>query len=384
MQEPHTIIVHETLHKRGVKGEVRCWRMELGMWEGDISGHRVVSGIMDGAETPSGWTITEGKNLGKKNATTSTSQAISEIANQYQIKRDRGYFDEVTKIDEVAFTKPMLAQDWDKRKAKVDISAGVYPQPKLDGMRCIARADGLWTRTGKRIVSCPHVEEDLKLYFEFCPDVELDGELYNHDYRDRFNDLMSILRKEKPSDADIESARSVVQFHIYDIASSFDTFSTRANTLRMLFEYDFSECPSLRMVETEFVRDADTLDRLYGEWIEGGYEGQMIRLDARYENKRSNTLMKRKDFITEEFPVLRVEEGNGNWAGAIKRFVISMPEAVDGECEATPRGTYDMLRGLLLTGNRPDWATVRHFGRTPDGKLRFPIVTDFGYGVRTD
>ena len=59
--------------------------------------------------------------------------------------------------------------------------------------------------------------------------------------------------------------------------------------------------------------------------IEEGYEGQMIRQDAPYECKRSKTLPKRKEFITEEYDVVRVEEGNGNWTGYAKRFILAMP-----------------------------------------------------------
>lgn len=382
MTAPNTIQIYPTLHKRGVKGEVRCWRMEIGFWDDEVAGHRVVSGILGGAETASGWTMPEGKNHGKKNATTKETQTISEVANNYAIKRSRGYFDDVNLIDEVPFTKPMLAQDWDKRKAKVKIEDGVFAQPKLDGMRCIARADGLWTRTGKPIVSCPHIVEALAPFFEDNPDFELDGELYNHEYRDRFNDLMSILRKEKPAEADLEESRSVVQYHIYDIVAVDQHFAGRRDTLIWAFENLFNRLPVLRRVETVFVSSADVLDKLYGDWMADGYEGQMIRLDAPYENKRSNTLMKRKDFVTEEFPILRMEEGNGNWAGAVKRFIIEIEPGNEGE--ATPRGTYATLAALLESDKCPDWGTIRHFGRTPDGKLRFPTAVDYGYGERVD
>ena len=42
-----------------------------------------------------------------------------------------------------------------------------------------------------------------------------------------------------------------------------------------------------------------------------------------HECKRSKTL-KRKEFITEEYDVVRVEEGNGNWTGYAKRFILAM------------------------------------------------------------
>lgn len=378
------VLPRPPLYKRGVKGEVRVWSMQLGYNEEDgVAAHRVVSGILDGAMTESGWSFTEAKNVGKKNATTSYTQALSEIVNLYQIKMERGYFPNIADIDKVEFTKPMLAQDWDKRKTKVRIEDGVYAQPKLDGIRCIARADGLWTRTGKPITSCPHIVSALETFFEDNPDAILDGELYNHDLRDDFNTITSVVRKEKPSDEELLQAFDLIQYHIYDLVSD-QYFAGRTETLNWVFEHLFNDKACLHQVQTVAVRSSEVLDELYGSWMAEGYEGQMIRLDAVYENKRSNNLMKRKDFVTEEMKVRRVETGNGNWAGAIKRFVVDCPTAADGECEATPRGSYEKLAALLASGKTPDWATVRHFGRTPDGKLRFPIVVDYGFGARVD
>ena len=390
------VLPRPPLYKRGVKGEVRVWLMQLGYNDADgVAAHRVVSGILDGAMTESGWSFTEAKNVGKKNATTSYTQALSEIVNQYQIKMERGYFPNIADIDKVEFTKPMLAQDWDKRKAKVDVSKGVYAQPKLDGIRCIARADGLWTRTGKPITSCPHIVQALAPLFEAEPDIELDGELYNHTLRDDFNTITSVVRKEKPNEEELRQAASLIQYHVYDIPSHSGTFYERWTYMGETLESpdtgdedNYTDLvptyPGIIVVHTFDAHSHEELDELYGRWMEEGYEGQMIRLDTPYEHKRSNNLMKRKDFITEEFKVRRVESGNGNWAGAIKRFVIDCPTAEDGECEATPRGSYEKLAALLASGKTPDWATVRHFGRTPDGKLRFPIVVDYGYGVRVD
>lgn len=373
------------LYKRGVKGEVRVWSMQIGFNDEDgVAANRVVSGILDGALTESGWSFTEAKNVGKKNATTPLTQAISEVENQYQIKKDRGYFSNIDDIDGVMFTKPMLAQDWDKRKVKIKIEEGVFPQPKLDGIRCIARADGLWTRTGKPITSCPHIVRALETFFEDNPDAVLDGELYNHDLRDDFNTITSVVRKEQPDAEELQKAYELIQYHIYDMADTELPFEARSTLLHELFKGRFLEEYCLYLVPTEYVTTFEALDALYATWMEEGYEGQMIRLNTPYENKRSNNLMKRKDFVTEEFKVLRMETGNGNWAGAIKRFIIECPTAEDGECDATPRGSYEKMAALLASGKTPDWATVRFFGRTPDGKLRFPVAVDYGYGDRVD
>jgi len=387
--------VYPTLYKRGTKGEVRCWRMELGVESDDCAAHRVVSGIEGGAETASGWSLTQPKNVGKKNATTAATQAEAEITALYTKKLDRGYWREKDSIDIKTFTKPMLATDWAKRKSKVDITAGVWLQPKLDGIRCIARADGLWTRSGKEIKAVPHIWNALLPMFVADPDLELDGELYAHHLKDDFNRITSAVRKQKPSPEDIEAAVEI-EYHIYDMSSHTGSFSERAKTLWALLQ-EIPE-PVIFAVATVWSDNIEQIDRLYGNWIEAGYEGQMIRLDEEYQNKRSNFLMKRKDFYTDEFMVVSVEEGAGNWSGCVKRFILSVA-AVDAPeynarwgfdldaftmCGAGVRGTQGQLRDLLDGGDTPDWATLRYFTPTPDGIPRFPVVVDWGWGSRTD
>ena len=108
----------------------------------------------------------------------------------------------------------------------------------------------------------------------------------------------------------------------------------------------------------------------------------MIRVDSFYENKRSKSLIKRKEFLDAEFKVIRIEEGVGNWAGYIKRFVLELP---DGRVFASNvRGTQKILKDLLESNETPDWATCRYFTPTPDGIPRFPVVTDWGKGQRND
>jgi DNA ligase-1 len=108
----------------------------------------------------------------------------------------------------------------------------------------------------------------------------------------------------------------------------------------------------------------------------------MIRYNAPYENKRSKTLLKRKPWMDEEFKVVAMKEGTGNWAGAAKNFEIVLP---NGET-MTPavKGSHGVLAKLLESGKAPDWAKVEFADYTADGSLRFPRVIDYGYGERND
>lgn len=375
---------YEILHKRGVGGEIRVWSMELGQF-GDEFGHRVISGVLDGKMVESGWTTCSPKNVGRSNETTAETQAIAEIEAEYRKKKDRGYFEDIDDVDTVAFTKPMLASDWEKLKAKIDIDEGVVVQPKLDGIRCIARADGLWTRTGKPITSCDHVFDALRPLFEKYPDLILDGELYNHELRDDFNTITSVVRKAKVSEEDQAKAERLIQYHVYDYVDELDAVDRANKLVRILSEINHSipfSHPIVKFVTSITARSESVVDEAYDQWIEQGYEGQIVRLRAPYEHKRSKNLLKRKDFLSDEFEVVRVEEGNGNWAGMVKRFVFLLPDG--RECGAGVRGTQAALRELLESGKTPDWATVRFFTPTPDGMPRFPVVVDYGWGQRDD
>ena len=81
----------------------------------------------------------------------------------------------------------------------------------------------------------------------------------------------------------------------------------------------------VKIVQTDFAQTQEQLDEFYSSYMTDGYEGQMVRNNTPYENKRSNNLLKRKEFITEEFQVVSMLEGQGNWAGHVKHFALTLP-----------------------------------------------------------
>ena len=93
-------------------------------------------------------------------------------------------------------------------------------------------------------------------------------------------------------------------------------------------------------------------------------------------------MLKYKEFLTDEFRVINVEEGEGNWSGHIKTFNCISTDGT--EFGAGVRGTQNVLKELFESNQKPDWATVRYFTPTPDGVPRFPVVVDWGFGDRSD
>jgi hypothetical protein len=131
----------------------------------------------------------------------------------------------------------------------------------------------------------------------------------------------------------------------------------------------------LRVVETYSIKAWEQWDRQHARWCEAGYEGSMGRHpDKVYESRRTHSLVKRKDFDEQEFDVVEMREGDGNWAGACKRLVCWLPsvplservrENVDDDHTfiAVPRGSRSMLTKLLL-GPAPAQITGRFLGWT--------------------
>ena len=110
----------------------------------------------------------------------------------------------------------------------------------------------------------------------------------------------------------------------------------------------------------------------------------MIRLAGAYENKRSAKLLKRKEFIAEEFPIVSLHAGLGNWAGYVKRGVLRLPD--DRTFGAGIRGNQPFLKAVLDEAEEYEGgtATLRFFGYTPDGVPRFPVIVDLVKGQRED
>lgn len=363
-------MMNSKLYKKDQNGNIRVWWMEQ---DGDA--YRTHSGIDGGKIVVSGWKYGEAKNYGKINSTTPVEQAALEIVSQYTMKRNQGkYFDDIedAKNEKVTYFSPMLAVKF--ADLKKPLSFPTYSQPKLDGVRCIATKDGLFSRNGKPLVSTPHIHKELceKIFSDYrYEDYVLDGELYNHILKDDFDEIISLARKTKPTDDDLIAAQRI-EYHVYDIYDGDLEFGDRLTKLTQL---KLNKLEYIKQVETRCHFTEQELDELYVRFLEDGYEGQMIRIrDSKYENKRSKGLIKRKEFNDEEFEIVAVNEGVGCWAGIAKSLTIRLNDGTIQESGL--RGTYETNKQRLIEKN--DYvggkATVRYQNMTPDGKLRFPVA----------
>ena len=221
--------------------------------------------------------------------------------------------------------------------------------------------------------------KSIKKFIEDNPNLVIDGELYNHELKDDFNKITSLVRKVKPTPEEATECQKLVEYHVYDMVWT-DGVEPYFKTRMDFIEAQNFELPIVT-VETKMCDTQEELDELYSQYTEDGYEGQMVRNNTVYENKRSKNLLKRKEFITEEFDVIEVLEGSGNWAGYAKHFVLT-----DGTetFKSGVRGNQATLKALLEQEEKPTWVTCRFFERSVDNIPRFPVVIDWGIGERND
>jgi DNA ligase-1 len=158
------------------------------------------------------------------------------------------------------------------------------------------------------------------------------------------------------------------------------TFMDRLGFINQ-FDYRSRYYPTVQVVKTTNIQDEHDIEMMLGEYLESGYEGQMLRVPTSiYEGKRSKNLIKHKEFEDDEFEIVSMEEGKGNWADAVKRIEIRLK---DGTTQfAGVRGSFDTLHDLLYNDNGYTSVTVRYQNKTDDGKLRFPVVVAFWKGKR--
>ena len=374
------VVSLDPLYKRDSKGKVRIWTMEVGFNNDDEAGIRTISGLVDGQKVTSAWNLTEAKNVGRSNATTAKTQAEFEAQAEWTKNVDKEYFADVNAIDSYTAFKPMLAHDF----TKTPVTSGIT-QPKLDGIRMVVNTRGLYSRSNKEIVAVPHIAEALAEFIKDHPTVTLDGELYNHELKDNFQKITSLVRKTVNLGADeLAESAELVQYHIYDMFDSANpnmTFMQRYNWIQKNVHLVNKKAVGIYLVASAICETSEEIDVMYGEYTTAGYEGQMVRQDTIYENKRSKGLLKRKEFITEEYQVVEVHEGQGNWAGYAKRLTLKMPNGTT--FSSGIRGSQAKLKELLENPNI-DWATCRYFELSNDGVPRFPVTIDYGTGVRND
>lgn len=375
------------LYKRTSTGAIQIWGQQLLQ-----NKYRSVLGQLEGKLQVSDWTFAKPKNIGKANQRLEPEQAKYEVDNNYTKKLKEGYFESIDDVDKQTYIKPMLAYDWKDYKDKLakEEPQVVFLSVKYDGSCCLITKDGLFTRTGEVIKSCDHILESLNLmgFFRDYPNVILHGELYNEDIG--FNNIMSIVRRDYNTDKGLNTQYNrkqpkdsklvdklnskLIRFYVYDYISD-NVYKDRYKQLLEWKSKGLLFRPYITLVEQLEASSHDliTIDKHYKQCLEDGYEGQMIKFNTPYINKRTKYLLKRKEWIDSEYTLLDMLEGEGNWSGKAR---IAVFEGFNADIV----GTYEECAYWLK--NKDEYigkpTTIKYFELTEDGAPRFGKVKELG------
>jgi len=342
-----------------------------GVWSIEIEGnkYRSTTGMVGGKLTVGEWHYAESKSVGAADETTPQQQAQLEVDSIIRQKRERNYVDRIEDIDKQVYLSPMLAKKYDDYITR--LKWPVDSQPKLDGIRCTIDHRGMLSRGGKPIVAAPHIMEALQAKVD--EGISFDGELYNHDLKHDFNKIISLVRKLKPTEADLKESREKVQFWCYDIIDTSKSFEDR-----FIKQDHFAGINDKCIVRVPSIlaKNHEEVQRLHGQYLEEGYEGSIIRdPNAVYKHTRTDALLKYKDFKDAEWEILDVVEGVGARTGTVGFCIMKHHDGSTFKCNV--KGNFDYLADFLKNKDKHigHMATIKYFNLTPDrGIPRFGYI----------
>lgn len=361
------IKTYPTLYGQSTHGVVKVWsiRVESVSEKEDAPAEIVIThGQEGGKQQETRRRVSQGKNLGRANATTPWSQALAEAEAFWAKKQDKGYSTSASASTKQSPTRlPMLALKYEDRSHAVTWPA--FVQPKLNGVRCLIERVGddilFHSRGNKQFTTLAHLKADALTVLR---DGEmLDGELYSHG-EITFQELVSLIKNEKTSDA--ARVSRYVQFWNYDRCED-APFIKRAARL--------VDHGSIRRVPTYRVAHEQEMREHHARFMQDGYEGTMVRSgdDTPYRFQyRSPSLLKVKDFQTEEFEIVGAEEGVGKAAGQAT-FICRTADGQTFGCRC--KGTDAMRRDQWV--NRAQYVgkklTVKFQTLSDSGIPVFPV-----------
>jgi DNA ligase-1 len=367
--------VFANLYQRTQTGAIQKWTISVAD-ETDCAVITTTFGQDGGKMQTTTDTVTEGKNVGKKNATTPFAQALKEAESKWKKKIAReGYVEDVQRAlrDAEGGLAVMLAPSkMQERHLKFPLDM----QPKFDGVRCVAIIqDGqvsLWSRRRERMNCLPHIEAAYAQAYANIPGLFIfDGEAYRHGWS--LQKITTFVRKKNETRPGFEE----ISHHVYDMPSAEGNWLTRRNTLALAV---LPEGP-VKRVETITAKTIEEAWAYHDAKVPEGYEGAMARnWDGLYEeDRRSPNLNKFKTFEDHEFKIVGVQDGRGKFEGKAV-FTCAMEDGQTFECSAP--GTMDDKAHYFahFEDYRGKPLTVKHKGYTADGKPWHPV----GKAVRVD
>lgn len=261
---------------------------------------------------------------------------------------------------------------------------------KIDGGRIIALKENgqvsFYTRAGQRYEGLVDLEKDMT---ELLPDgICLDGEITLLDNKgipskEAYKQAMKITRK--------DGEKHGVKMLVFDFMSAEQfrnqycpsDWSARRTTVEAIFGCAKQPLKYFELLPVLYCgTDISMITKFLDEAIANDQEGVMINIcDAKYEFKRTNSLLKVKKMNTLDLEIIGFEEGEGRLSGTLGAILVRYK---DGNIVKVGSGFSDELRKEIWQ-NRNIWqgriCEIQYFEETSnaDGgiSLRFPVFKDF-------
>lgn len=270
-------------------------------------------------------------------------------------------------------------------KTYKEFPGSCFMQPKLDGIRCIARVSRsepkveLWSRNQKTLV-LPHLQDSLMAMFSRLGNTDFfDGELYVHGKS--FQDIASLVKRAN------HPLQDTISYHIYDCQLKAPWRDQKFDT--RFYGGTWPSLDHIVKVRTLYTPDEKAAEKNHATFVAEGYEGSIYRVGlCRYEeDKRSNHLLKRKDWLEDDFLVVDIREGKGkneNTAILVCTTMGTAPihkirDAKEKQFDVTAPGTYANKTRIYEQAAKHigKKLSVRYQNLTDGGIPRFPIALGF-------
>lgn len=263
---------------------------------------------------------------------------------------------------------------------------------KIDGGRIIALKENgqvsFYTRAGQKYEGLVDLEDEM---LRLMPDNTcLDGEITllvrgNLSSKEAYKQTMKIVRQTTNME------KHGIKMLVFDCMTADEfkaqnckhDYTVRRTDAELLFHQgDFQYFELLPILYRG--NDTTKITEILEEEIANGEEGIMINiLDAEYEFKRTNNLLKVKKMQTMDLEIIGFEEGEGRLAGKLGAVLVRYK---NGNVVKVGSGFSDELR-VTIWNNQSDFlgkiAEISYFEETTNASggesLRFPIFKDIRY-----
>lgn len=323
---------------------------------------------------------------------------------------DKGYKEWENELDDAAIRevlgdiktgqdgmiKPMLAKQADKVANKF-FDRDFYGSRKINGTRCLIYYKDNEVHTSSRgainydlaichIIDHPILTEFLKKH----PSIILDGEIYRFGWPlSKISGLCRHIEK--------ISQTEPLEFYWYDIydqenpdlifADRLESMEHWANNELQLKEFDPEREWEKDELKIQFLPQTpmsgwSTIKKYHDQFVSEGWEGLVIRkIDAVYgPGKRSNDMIKVKEYDSETFKVIGIEDGLRKYEDFV--FVV---ETKDGKTfKAKPHGSLDIRKDYydnFEAEYKNHLADIKFFEYSPYGIPEQPSLIGFRFDL---